>query len=1348
MQKRKISLLVIIFVGAFVPARSQYNTTIGQVSIVSPTAASLGKYGDIPVSKHTGIPEIEIPIYTIKNGPLELPISLSYHASGLKVEEEASWVGAGWSLNAGGVITRTVVGAPDDRGLNSAYTTEGYFADSGYNNYLFGPGPQMCGPYPVPASCPVGRPGMPTTTFAPQDMNIMSGIYDGEPDLYFFNFNGHTGKFYFNDDRTAIIEPEQDMQITPIYTGTDWRGMTGFIITTSDGVKYYFGQNTVTDGNPDAIEITYDVTTQMNYNGQGAVGAWYLNKIVSADGKFTDSLYYKTESYSYYQFSMFPIPEVQNPNWFAFNHDYDLEKNFTNGVRLSKIVFPDGEVDFTPGALRQDMSLGTGPFPNYTFTEMVDQPNNDAVNGARTLGSITIISSSLCKKDSFYTSYFYDNTALTGQLLVNSYPQFQPTSDEYRLRLDSVQEISCDATLHIPSYKFSYYPGIVSRKLSMGIDHWGFFNGVTGNSDLIPTYTVSSPTGLPGQVTTVTGADRDTHWPNSENGALEQITYPTGGTTQFTYESNDVYTAMPVYTPKTVINMNVGYDNLTTIGQPFTTNYDTYELQMSSNQPTNGSQGTGGTLELLQNGFEVQSYGVSAGQSSTSYFTLPANTTYTPEMIDNNNNQGTGSSGIFATLYDLVPSTVYANTPIGGLRIKTITNNDAMTATNVVTNYGYTFNNTGVQSSGILFSQPVYVQQIRNDAWATVNGNTCSSLGCVVCFGGATYYQSPASIQPMVTSQGNHIGYGEVYVSQTGNGYTEYQYYSSNGTLAGPYDPPITDVCVRAVLNACMVDIPNSPAPPVPFDPQRGELAYQADYNSSGNLVKAVNYIPEYQLDSLYTPGLISKFFITGYVSSGTATGGGEEDDLDVVPTGGMVPVGVSTITLYNLQSAKKIRDSVVTRLYDPLTGNSTTDIKTTYYGSRYHHAPTQTLTYTSSGQALVNNYTNAFDLRISNFGVTDQLPTYYTNINNDLIWMTNAFTNITLSPTDPNYYWERLDTFTSWRYRMAIDRQTYLKWRLQTYGGSGSTYATDHANAETTADGELKPVLVMQDAYQNPVVEKSSWNSGKLIHSEYTHHDFSTNPTTSVYPYNTQLINLQAPSTTFSPAAVSGNTIARDSRYALESSYSWSLGNVQQVTPHNGVTNAYVWDYNNSEPIAKAAGTTIDQVAYTSFESNGTGSWSYTGVPDASHGGLTGNKAYALSNGAVSRSGLTSGTTYIVSYWTTSTTANTVSGTTATLQGKTININGTNWTYFEHTVTGTTSVALSGTSYIDELRLYPSTAQMTTYTYNLLEGMSAECDVDNRVTYYFYDTLGRLKYVKDQDGNVIKTTEYHYMNQ
>ena len=116
---------------------AQDNNPISKISISSPTAASLGKYGDIPVNYHTGIPQINIPIYTVSAGPLSLPISLSYHASGLKVQEPASWVGAGWSLNAGGVITRSVMGAPDERGTNNAATqTHGHFSDYGYNNYV------------------------------------------------------------------------------------------------------------------------------------------------------------------------------------------------------------------------------------------------------------------------------------------------------------------------------------------------------------------------------------------------------------------------------------------------------------------------------------------------------------------------------------------------------------------------------------------------------------------------------------------------------------------------------------------------------------------------------------------------------------------------------------------------------------------------------------------------------------------------------------------------------------------------------------------------------------------------------------------------------------------------------------------------------------------------------------------------------------------------------------------------------------------------------------------------------------------------------------------------------------
>jgi hypothetical protein len=53
----------------------------------------------------------------------------------------------------------------------------------------------------------------------------------------------------------------------------------------------------------------------------------------------------------------------------------------------------------------------------------------------------------------------------------------------------------------------------------------------------------------------------------------------------------------------------------------------------------------------------------------------------------------------------------------------------------------------------------------------------------------------------------------------------------------------------------------------------------------------------------------------------------------------------------------------------------------------------------------------------------------------------------------------------------------------------------------------------------------------------------------------------------------------------------------------------------------------------------------------------------------------------------------------------------------------------------------------MVTYTYTPLLGMTSACDVDNKITYYFYDGLGRLKWIKDQDLNIIKTIQYHYQS-
>lgn len=73
----------------------------------------LGNYIENPVSEFTGIPKIGILIYNIQQGRINQAI-ISYHAQGVKVEEIASRIGTGWTLNAGGVIHRQKRRLPDN----------------------------------------------------------------------------------------------------------------------------------------------------------------------------------------------------------------------------------------------------------------------------------------------------------------------------------------------------------------------------------------------------------------------------------------------------------------------------------------------------------------------------------------------------------------------------------------------------------------------------------------------------------------------------------------------------------------------------------------------------------------------------------------------------------------------------------------------------------------------------------------------------------------------------------------------------------------------------------------------------------------------------------------------------------------------------------------------------------------------------------------------------------------------------------------------------------------------------------------------------------------------------------
>ena len=83
---------------------------------VSPEAAMMEKFQSYPVDHCTGVPEITIPLYEIDLGELTVPVTLSYHASGLKPKERSGIAGTGWTLNLEPSIMREVNGTPDDAG--------------------------------------------------------------------------------------------------------------------------------------------------------------------------------------------------------------------------------------------------------------------------------------------------------------------------------------------------------------------------------------------------------------------------------------------------------------------------------------------------------------------------------------------------------------------------------------------------------------------------------------------------------------------------------------------------------------------------------------------------------------------------------------------------------------------------------------------------------------------------------------------------------------------------------------------------------------------------------------------------------------------------------------------------------------------------------------------------------------------------------------------------------------------------------------------------------------------------------------------------------------------------------
>ncbi|MEM7037021.1 MAG: hypothetical protein AAF570_08595, partial [Bacteroidota bacterium] len=315
------AMLILLLVASFSGFAQQQNNeppSLANVEIPpSPDAAALTEYTEIPVSLYTGIPSISVPIWTLTGRESAVPVSFNYHAAGVRVDELASRVGLGWSLNAGGAISRTVLGQPDEAP----------------NGYL-----QTINQLP--------------TNFDPNDAqqyalvrDLAEGRKAAQPDAFSFSMPGNSGRLVFDENGNVHAIPYQKIKVEVDWNAKTWK------ITTADGMIYHFG-------GPAATEITSNTNTCGDFGSSGHISSWLLNKIEGPNGDeitftyLSDGLIANTPQVSVTKYR----PQIPGDDCSGKTPTSCTSTTFHNSLRPHKIESAFGRIEFIYGSqTRQDI---------------------------------------------------------------------------------------------------------------------------------------------------------------------------------------------------------------------------------------------------------------------------------------------------------------------------------------------------------------------------------------------------------------------------------------------------------------------------------------------------------------------------------------------------------------------------------------------------------------------------------------------------------------------------------------------------------------------------------------------------------------------------------------------------------------------------------------------------------------------------------------------------------------------------------------------------------------------------------------------------------------------------------
>lgn len=467
-------------------------------TILSPQTWSFMKYGDTPVNMYTGTISTSIPIYTYHDSDFELPVSLTYASDGYRANTQTGIVGQGWFLNAGASITREIRSMPDESrnntlGINGYYY---YHKDVAVDKTLplFQRGRQYR---------PGGKSSMdePFVYLAHPSAEI-SGKYETEPDIFYFNFMGHKGKFQFDINRNIQVYgvengSKADFKIECFNFDSPGKGR--FIVTTNDGYKYVFGG----DGTFYDREWSSEANSVTNN-----VVAWQLTKIIAPNGR---KITFKYRNRNWNEGALVqswrPSTRYQgafNTELSNTNHSTALHITNTYPSYLEEIIIDDGcRISFTYTA-KEAETYG------YSF---------------RSGGSLP----ALLKLSSVVVSPF---TASIGQERTRCDLSYEYATGNKVMFLKKA-DLGKNGT-----YEMDYY-GLSSRPFPphaiYGMDHWGYFNGrvMASASGFIPQ--TENETALK---ETIIGMGRNPDEKSSMLGMLTYIKYPTGGHTNYEYEGH------------------------------------------------------------------------------------------------------------------------------------------------------------------------------------------------------------------------------------------------------------------------------------------------------------------------------------------------------------------------------------------------------------------------------------------------------------------------------------------------------------------------------------------------------------------------------------------------------------------------------------------------------------------------------------------------------------------------------------------------------------------------------------------------------------------------------------------